>query len=96
MRECWSADAHGRPSFEIILKAVTEELDELTAEGDSFIVDANEKGKETEKIRARKPRSFKIRARRDNQRLDVDTRLSPQKQPKSKATTQRKHDAPIV
>lgn len=96
MRECWSADAHSRPSFEIILKAVTEELDELTAEGDSFIVDDNVQGKETEKIRARKPRSFKIRARRDSQRLDVDTRLTPQPKQKSKATTERKHDAPIV
>lgn len=96
MRECWSADSHSRPSFEQILKTITEELDELTAEGDSFIVDENEQGKETEKIRARKPRSFKIRARRDSQRLDVDTRLSPQPKTKSKATTQRKHDAPIV
>jgi hypothetical protein len=95
MRECWSADAHSRPSFETILKAVTEELDELTAEGDSFIVN-DEQGKETEKIRARKPRSFKIRARRDSQRLDVDTRLSPQPKQKSKASTQRQHDTPIV
>jgi predicted ABC-class ATPase len=78
------------------LKVVTEELDELTAEGDSFIVHENETGKDTEKIRARKPRSFKIRARRDSQRLDVDTRLTPQPKGKGGVTTQRKHDAPIV
>lgn len=93
MRDCWSADSHNRPSFEQILKIVTEELNELTAEGDSFIVDKNEEGKETEKIRARKSRSFKIKARRDNQRLDVDTRLST---PEKNTTTQRKYDAPIV
>lgn len=96
MRECWSADAHGRPTFAQILKAVTEELEELTAEGDSFFAEENEGGKETEKIRARKPRSFKIRARRDGQRLDVDTRLQTKKPQKSQATTERKHDAPIV
>jgi len=94
MRECWAADHRSRPSFEHILKVVTEELDVLTAEGDSFIANENDKGKETEKIRARKPRSFKIRARRDSQRLDVDTRLVTAR--KGKATTQRKHDAPIV
>jgi len=100
MRECWSADARSRPAFPQILKAITEELEELTAEGDSFVVEENGQGnKETEKIRARKPRSFKIRARRDSQRLDVDTRLSVQpvkKSQTSKVTTERKHDAPIV
>ena len=100
MRECWSADARSRPPFPQILKAITEELEELTAEGDSFVVEENGQGnKETEKIRARKPRSFKIRARRDSQRLDVDTRLSVQpvkKSQTSKVTMERKHDAPIV
>ncbi|EED96300.1 predicted protein [Thalassiosira pseudonana CCMP1335] len=90
MRQCWAADHRSRPSFEHILKVTNEELDELTAEGDSFIV--NETNKDTEKIRARKPRSIRIRARRDGQRLDVDTRLAPT----PKGVTERKHDTTIV
>jgi hypothetical protein len=90
MRQCWAADHRSRPSFEHILKVTNEELDELTAEGDSFIV--NETNKDTEKIRARKPRSIRIRARRDGQRLDVDTRLAPT----PKGVTERNHDTTIV
>ena len=97
MGRCWSADRKVRPTFEHILKVTSDELEEWTAGGDDDDFMPNEDGpggRDAEKIRARsgKRRSvIKIRARRDGQRLDVDTRLT-----RADGPTERKHDAAIV
>mmetsp|Transcript_19672 Transcript_19672/g.38928 ORF Transcript_19672/g.38928 Transcript_19672/m.38928 type:complete len:579 (-) Transcript_19672:279-2015(-) len=90
MRQCWAADHRSRPTFEYVMKVLSEELEELNAEGDSFMTDDQHKG--TEKIRARKKKSIKIRARKDGQRLDVDTRLVSL----PTGPTERRHDTNIV
>ncbi|KAL7470186.1 hypothetical protein ACHAXS_010445 [Conticribra weissflogii] len=90
MRQCWAADHRSRPTFEHVMKVLSEELEELNAEGDSFMTDDHHKG--TEKIRARKKKSIKIRARKDGQRLDVDTRLVSL----PTGPTERRHDTNIV
>lgn len=90
MSQCWAADYRSRPSFEHILKVINGELDIWTAEGDDFM--SNDDGQETEKIKPRRSRSvFKIRARKDRQTLDVDTRLA-----KYDGPTEKRHEANVV
>ena len=99
MGQCWSADHRSRPTFERISMAMNAELEEWTAiaaaEGGDFMT--NERGNAgsingVESIKARLGKSvFKIRARKDGSRLDVDTRLA-----KPEGTTERKHDVNIV
>jgi len=91
MRKCWSADAKARPSFEKILEVTNRELDHWSSEGEDFMSN-EEPGKDSDKIKARKSKSvFKIRARRDSQRLDIDTRLA-----KPVGPTERRHEATVV
>ncbi len=72
---------------------MNEELDEWTAEGDDFMTNESGEGaaaKAPEKIKAKKS-VFKIKARKDSQRLDLDTRLVNPEGP-----TERKTEADIV
>ena len=90
MSRCWASDHRSRPSFEHILKVMNEELEFWTAEGDDFISNGEPQG--TDKIKARRAKSvFKIKARKDGQRLDLDTRLA-----KPEGPTEKKHDSNIV
>ena len=90
MSQCWAADHRSRPSFDHILKVMNSELEFWTAEGDDFM--SNEEGRE-EKIKARREKSvFKIKARKDGQRLDIDTRLAKP----AEGATEKRHDANIV
>ena len=95
MRQCWAADHNTRPSFEHILKVINEELEYWSAEGDDFMFNEEAHKKvdaATEKIKARRAKSvFKIKARKDRQTLDIDTRLA-----KPEGPTEKRHDGSIV
>jgi len=94
MSQCWSVDHRSRPSFEHILKVMNAELEDWTEEGEDFMSNEGDAGKDAEKIRARKRKSvFKIKARKDGQRLDLDTRLV---KPEGGVVTEKRHDANIV
>lgn len=91
MSQCWSADHRSRPTFEHISTIMNAELEDWTEEGEDFMSNEGD-GKGVEKIRARKRNSvIKIRARKDGQRLDLDTKIAT-----PEGATQKKHDANIV
>jgi len=91
MKQCWSADHMSRPSFEHILEVMNAELKNWTEEGEDFMTNESD-GIDIEKIKARRKKSvIKIKARKDGQRLDLDTRLST-----PEGATEKRHDATIV
>jgi len=96
MRQCWSVESKERPSFEHISKLMNEEVSYWTGED---AMSNEESGKDSEKIKPRLAKNvFKIKARRDSQRLDIDTRLTKLNGPTEKEVqpTSRIHDANVV
>ena len=96
MSQCWAADCRSRPSFDAVLKVMNAELEDWTAEGEDFLsnegASAGPGGKDADKIKAKKSKSvFYIKARRDRQTLDIDTRLA-----KPLGPTAKKHDAMVL
>lgn len=103
MSECWSADGKCRPTFDYILEVMNAELDGWTEEGGDFLTNeglpAGSGGsvgvaKDTEKIKAKKSKSvFYIKARKDSQKLDIDTRLASKP---VDGPTEKIHDSTVV
>lgn len=96
MRQCWRVEPKERPSFEHIYKVMNEEVNFWT-EDDAM--SNEESGKDSEKIKPRLAKNvFKIKARRDSQRLDIDTRLAKLDGPseKEEQPTNRIHDSDVV
>mmetsp|Transcript_46494 Transcript_46494/g.140870 ORF Transcript_46494/g.140870 Transcript_46494/m.140870 type:complete len:398 (+) Transcript_46494:410-1603(+) len=89
MKRCWSTDVFARPDFENIVQVMDEEIEEMLRE------DGMEQEGRAGHIHAKKTKAHRIKAQKDGERLDVDTRIHvsgfvPENGP------QKRHDADIV
>lgn len=90
MKRCWSTDVFARPDFENIVQVMDEEIEEMLRE-DGMIQQEGRAGH----IHARKKKTYRIKAQKDGERLDVDTRIHVSGFVHEDGP-QKRHDADIV
>lgn len=72
MKRSWSSEVHTRPDFEHIVNILDEEIEDLLREDEL----SPGPGRRFSHIHARKKKTFRIKAQKDGEQLDVDTRIS--------------------
>eukprot|EP00568_Trieres_chinensis_P019549 CAMPEP_0183326608 /NCGR_PEP_ID=MMETSP0160_2-20130417/82663_1 /TAXON_ID=2839 ORGANISM="Odontella Sinensis, Strain Grunow 1884" /NCGR_SAMPLE_ID=MMETSP0160_2 /ASSEMBLY_ACC=CAM_ASM_000250 /LENGTH=402 /DNA_ID=CAMNT_0025494631 /DNA_START=121 /DNA_END=1329 /DNA_ORIENTATION=- len=88
MKRSWSSDVYTRPDFEHIVGVLDEEIEEMLREDELSMPN-----KRSGHIHARKKKSFRIKARKDRERLDVDTRITGFV---AEDGPQKRHDVDVV
>jgi len=91
MKRCWSTDVFARPDFENIVQVLDEEIEEMLREDGMAQPD-----RRAGHIHARKKKTFRIKAQKDGERLDVDTRIQQVPGFIHEDGPQKRHDADIV